>query len=93
MPIFYLAPREESSADPRWEATSLKEGCWVEARTAEEARLKVEMATIAMVDFVPGRPKLYSPWRDQTLTDCRSDNPSLEIPEGAIVTVTGRTIS
>jgi hypothetical protein len=37
--------------------------------------------------------KLYSPWLNAHLTDCRPDNPSIDVPEGTIVTVSGKTIS
>jgi hypothetical protein len=94
MPIFYLEPIDEQRGHPRWAATSLAEGCWVYAPDAETARRMVEMATIKMVDMVLGREKLYSPWLDPKLTECRRDDSApIKVPEdGIIVTRTGRTI-
>jgi hypothetical protein len=101
MPIFYLEPREGQSNHPRWAATSLREGCWVAARSGYAARLKVGMATLKEECWVvaPRRrmsrdqEKRYSPWLNAHLTDCRLDNPPIDVPEGIIVTVSGKTIS
>lgn len=92
MPIFYLAPRDDATGHQRWAATTLKEGCWVRAESANEARLIVQQGTIQMVDFKPGEPILHSPWLDPALTDCSPATPAIQVPEGIIVTVTGRTI-
>jgi hypothetical protein len=92
MPIFCLQPVDDTS-DPRWEATSLKEGCWVRAETENEARAAVELATQRMVDHDPAKGILYSPWQDAKLTTCWPDSPSITVPEGIIVTVSGKTIS
>ena len=101
MPIFYLAPREGQSNDPRWAATSLREGCWVAARSGYAARLKVGMATLKEECWIvaPRRrmsrdqEKRYSPWLNAHLTECRPDNPPIDVPEGIILTVSGKTIS
>jgi len=101
MPIFYLAPREGQSNDPRWAATSLREGCWVAARSGYAARLKVGMATLKEECWIvaPRRrmsrdqEKRYSPWLNAPLTECRPANPPIDVPEGIIVTVSGKPIS
>ena len=103
MPIFYLEPRDGQTSHPRWGATSLSEACWVVARNSYRARLKVGMATLKEGCFVtapknwPDQPadeqKLYSAWLNAHLTDCRSDNPPVEIPVGMIITVTGQSIA
>jgi hypothetical protein len=93
MPIFYLEPRDGVTSDLRWEATTLREGCWTDAGSEADARQAVALLTIQMIDFRPGEKTLISPWYDPALTDCRPDKPPLQVPEGIIVTVTGRTIS
>ena len=93
MPIFYLEPRDGATSDPRWEATYLKEGCWIEAGSEADARSAVALATLQFTDVRPGQKTTVSPWYDLSLTDCRPDKPSIQVPEGIIVTVTGRTIS
>ncbi len=93
MPIFYLEPRDGDTSHPRWAATTLKEGCWVLAQSEEDARMLVQQATLKMVDFKPGEPILYSPWMDGRLTECHPDAPHLDIREGIILTVSGKTIS
>ena len=94
MPIFYLTPVYGHTDTPRWAATSLREGCWVVAETEDAARRKVGASTLKMVDYKPGAAKLVSPWLDPSLTDCwPDDKPGLIIPDGIIVTVSGKTIS
>jgi hypothetical protein len=51
MPTFYLEPKNGDISDPSWEASYLKEGCWVEAKTEELARSHVEGATLRMLDM------------------------------------------
>jgi hypothetical protein len=106
MPIFYLEPREDQRNHPRWAATSLREGCWVAARSGYAARLKVGMATLKERCWVVApngyedrrrmsrdQEKRYSPWLNAHLTDCRPETPPIDVPEGVIVTVSGKTIS
>ena len=93
MQIFYLEPKDGDTSSPRWATSTLQEGCWVLARSEEHARQFVGQATVKMVDMKPGEPILYSPWPDSSLVECRPDNPGLDIPEGIIVTVSGKTIS
>jgi len=92
MPIFYLEPKYEVTSDPRWSATNLREGCWIDASTEGDARQAVGVYT-AMRDVRLGEKMFVSPWYDPTLTDCRHDEPSTQVPEGIIVTLSGRTIS
>jgi hypothetical protein len=91
MPVFYLEPHDGDIRDPRWAMTTLKEGCWVSAPTTEIARLIVQQATIKLLDLQPHEP-LLSPWLNDRLTDCRPDSRALTVPDGIIVTVSGKTI-
>jgi hypothetical protein len=94
MTIFFLQPKDGDTSHQRWEATFLKEGCWVRAHSEGQARQKVQRATIQMLDVRHGEKILNSPWVDGSLTDCVIDEtPGLYVPEGVIVTVSGKTIS
>jgi hypothetical protein len=63
MPVFYLEPKKSSAGDRSWEATFLREGCWVEAETELVARERVAGATLRMMDVKPGQPlNVRSPW-------------------------------
>jgi hypothetical protein len=46
MPIFYLEPKDGVTSDPRWAATSLREGCWIDASTESDARRRDAMVDI-----------------------------------------------
>jgi hypothetical protein len=92
MPIFYLEPKNGDTSDPSWEASSLKEGCWTEAKTTEQARHKVEGASLKMVDMKPGKPVVYSPWIQTRLTDCGLGKPPRDIPAGKVLTKSGKIL-
>jgi hypothetical protein len=92
MPIFYLEPRNGDVSDPSWAASNLKEGCWVEAETEAQARLRVEGATLKMLEIKPGRKLIFPPWQQARLTDCRLDDPPQKLPAGKIVTKSGKLI-
>lgn len=93
MPIYRLEPIPGTRDDAAWQATYLHEGCWVLATSPDDARSQVELATLTMTDRRPGEKALFSPWRNDRLTECRVDNPALDMREGIIVTAGGRTIS
>jgi hypothetical protein len=92
MPVFRLEPVDGDTTNPRWETTNLREGCWVQAASEEFARKMVERLTVQNVASKPGGV-LYTPWTDPSLTECRIDYPHIEVPDGIIVTVGGKTIS
>ena len=69
MTIFRLDPIEARRSDPRWEATYVRSSCWVRAGLEGEARFRVGIATMKMVDGVPGKPLRVSPWYDPALAD------------------------
>ena len=63
MPIFYLEPKDGVTSDPRWSATNLREGCWIDASTEGDARQAVGVYT-AMRDVRFGEKMFVSPWYD-----------------------------
>jgi len=91
MLTFKLEPIQEGLANSRWEATALKEGCWVLAADEANARQRVELATLVFVE-VAGEG-LASPWRDAGLTTCGQDEPGIELREGIIVSLAGKMFS
>lgn len=93
MPIFFLEPRDDATGDPRWEATTLKEGCWVLADTEADARDDVSRITLSVTTVGPGMPSLQAPWLDKRLVDCQQTDPGLDMRKGIIVTRGGKTLS
>ena len=105
MPIFYLEPFEEQTNHPRWAASSLREACWVVAPSSYRARIKVGTATLTEGCWVtkdaeerrrmsPEQKNRGSPWMNAYLTDSRpDDHPPVDVPEGVIVSVSGKLIS
>jgi hypothetical protein len=64
----------------------------VQAQSEGHARGLVQTATQQLMDHKPGKPILYPPWIDGSLVTCRIDVDGKEVPEGVILTVSGRTI-
>ena len=93
MAVFYLEPNDGNAHDPSWATTRLKEGCWVRAKSEARARDIVAGLTLQMTFKVSRKKLTRSPWLDPGLTDCRPDNPGINVPSGIIVTVSGKTIS
>ena len=92
MPNFYLEPRHYVKSDPRWEASYVCEGCWVVADSAEVARLQLDGATKKIVNMKPGQKIVYSPWIDPTVTTCKEGKPPRNIPNGKVLTRSGKLI-
>lgn len=93
MRAFFLQPNNNDTTHPGWEATSLHEGCWVLAESEDHARRLVELGTMKVVDFVPGRGKLHSPWLDRGLSTCIEGEPPFDLVEGTIKSVSGKECS
>jgi hypothetical protein len=92
MPDFYLEPKGGDTSDPCWEASYLKEGCWIEAGTEELARCRVESATLKMRDMKSDRPIVFSPWIQPRFTDCKLDKPPRFVPAGKVLTESGKIL-
>ncbi len=90
MPIFYLEPKDGDTSDPNWAATYIHEGVWLVARDPDDARMVMQGSALKATDFRPGETILSSPWITGRLTTCKADNPPHEIPEGKILTKSGR---
>jgi hypothetical protein len=92
MPIFYLEPKSGHTSDPTWATTSLREGGWVKADSEADARRRIELATLQMADVRPGLKIRPSPWLDPALTSFMPNDHGPDVPEGKIVTRSGRSI-
>jgi hypothetical protein len=92
MPIFYLEPQNGETIDPSWEASYLREGCWIEAESEAQACLRVENTTLKMRDMIPGRKVVFPPWQQPHLVGCREANPPRDIPPEKILTKSGKLI-
>jgi len=92
MPVYYLEPKNGDTSDPSWEACYLREGCWVEAESEAQARLRIEGATLKMRDVIPGRKIVFPPWQQTGLVTCREDKPPRDIPAGKVLTKSGRLL-
>ena len=82
----------DTKSDPRWEASYVSEGCWVVAESEEVARLRLDGATKRLVDMKPGQKIVYSPWIDPTVTTCKEGKPLRDIPDGKVLTSSGKLI-
>ena len=89
MPIYYLSPIEAHLNDPNWEASFLREACWIRADTPHSARHRVEMETAISVAFRSDRPTPFPPWKSSRLVRCEGAAPSFEVPDGQIMRADG----
>ena len=92
MLIFYLEPKHDTKSDLRWEASCVSGGCWVVAESVEVARPRLDGATKRFVDMKPGQKIVYSPWIDPTVTTCKEGKPPRDIPDGKVLTSSGKLI-
>jgi hypothetical protein len=92
MPTYYLEPRNGDISDPSWEASSLTEGCWTAAGTAELARRQVEQATFKPISLRLGREVVRSPWTQDKLVSCNIDQAQKNVPSNQILSKSGKLI-
>jgi hypothetical protein len=93
MTVFYLEPADGATTELGWRRTTLREGCWVQAGSEAEARAIVEFVTARLITPEVGWDYTLSPWADPQLTHCHPDAPEIGVPDGVVVTVSGRAIS
>ncbi|SRR6266851_8023953 len=87
MKVYRLEPKSGDTSDRNWEATTLKEKCWVIAESEADARQKVALAAGIGARLQPGATIPTSPWINRELTDCLPDNaPERQPPPGFILT-------
>jgi hypothetical protein len=93
MPIYRLEPIESFKDHNDWRASEVGPmAVWLYARDADDARLKMQLATITTVeDYPEGQVVPYSPWLNSLVVGCDEDN-SRDVPEGMALLGNGRTI-
>jgi hypothetical protein len=92
VPIFCLEPQNGDTSHPSWQASDLKEGCWVEAESEAVARLRVERATLKVLPINSETKVIFPPWRQERLVACQEESPPQEIPQGKILTKSGKLL-
>jgi hypothetical protein len=92
MPIYYLEPKEGDTSDERWEASSLKEGCWTVADTEDLARRQVGQATFEAISTNLDGSLVYSPWMQKRLVDCKMDQERKDVPSRQVLSKSGKLI-
>jgi hypothetical protein len=86
MKIYCLEPVPGSETHPNWKTSTLEPTrAWVQADSPDDARRKLHLNTWIAVET----PGLSSPWKDETLTECKEDRPGFQVPEGIIVSSYG----
>jgi len=92
MPVYRLAPAEKQKEHPKWVAAELRDTCWVHAIDANEARLRVHLATLEFMAKMRGLELPFSPWVDSGLTTCTEDDSHTDVPDdGTVVRADGRS--
>jgi hypothetical protein len=92
MSTYYLEPSNGDTSDPSWEASTLTEGCWTEARSEELARRQVEQATFkAILPKLEGNT-VRSPWTQPGLVQCRIDESQKSVPSSQVLSKSGKII-
>jgi hypothetical protein len=84
MPIFRLDPIEGTLGNRSWQATYLRERCWVDAQDEAAARTAVSVRTMQFVERMPGLETPLSAWQRAELTECHEVAPPFEIGEGEV---------
>jgi hypothetical protein len=90
--LYRLEPLAGASARDEWQASTLKETCFVWANSAQEARAMVEVETRARHSEAKTKLPFFSPWSSSALTSCEEMSPDVEAeryPAGLVFTRNG----
>lgn len=90
MGVYRLDPM--NLADPRWQASSVKEMVWAGADSPDKARELVASKTLKATAVVPHAPILMSPWFDDQLATCVWEPSKNDVPKGTVVTADGKQV-
>jgi hypothetical protein len=96
MPIFCLTPIEGTEKSGRWQLSTIKPKCaWVSAKSEEDARQQVRLATTAAARRAPIAAGERSPWTDGRMVTCERDDDVvvasgvIRVRDGTLVPVHG----
>jgi hypothetical protein len=89
--VFRLEPIAEKLEQPEWDASLLKETCWVRAASENEARLFVERETRTRQAHSPAKLPFFSPWASPAFVLCAVEKEATDdaYPLGTIITTRG----
>ena len=76
--LYRLEPLAAASERDEWEASTLKETCFVWANGAQEARAMVEVETRTRQSEAKTKLPFFSPWSSSALTSCKETAPDAE---------------
>lgn len=84
-PLHFMLERKE------WMASTIKETCWVQATSEQEARAMVEVETRTPQSHAPVALPFFSPWSSSSFTSCtrEGDGAASPYPAGAVYTRDG----
>ena len=90
--LYCLEPVSAMRERDEWEASTLKETCFVWAADAQEARAMVEVETRARQSEAKTKLPFFSPWSSSTFTSCEEATPMSDAeryPAGMVFTRSG----
>jgi hypothetical protein len=90
--LYRLEPVAAMLERDEWEASTLKETCFVWAASAQEARAMVEVETRARESETNTKLPFFSPWSSSAFTSCEEAPPDADSerhPAGMVFTQSG----
>ena len=76
--LYRLEPVAAMRERDEWEASTLKETCFVWAKSAQEARAVVEVETRTHQSETKTKLPFFSPWSSSSFTSCEEATPDGE---------------
>jgi len=89
--LYRLEPLQSMLGREEWAASTIKETCWVQATSEQEARAIVEVETRPPQSHAPVTLPFFSPWSSSSFTSCTREGDGVEspYPAGAVYTRDG----
>jgi hypothetical protein len=89
--LYRLEPLKSMLGREEWAASTIKETCWVQATSEQEARAIVEVETRPPQSHAPVKLPFFSPWSSSSFTSCTRESGESEspYPAGAVFTRSG----
>jgi len=89
--LYRLEPLQAMLGREEWAASTIKETCWVEATSPQEARAIVEVETRPPQSQARAKLPFFSPWSSSSFTSCTREDDGTEslYPAGAVYTRAG----
>jgi hypothetical protein len=90
--LYRLDPVTEMRDRDEWDASTVKETCFVWATSAQEARAMVEVETRTRQSETRTKLPFFSPWSSSSLTSCEemaASSTASQYPAGLVFTESG----